>query len=112
MFSRPGTNPGFASTATAWLLSVILLGATPSLARSDESATFREIDWMDLLTEADIAALSNPPDWLAEIDNGSDEDNLGQMSVWDDDSPFGPLRMVVSCSDLLFFAAAPDPCRQ
>lgn len=47
------------------------------------SGQYRTIEWIDLIPEDDLEALINPPDYLAEIEDGSLEDQLperGQAS--------------------------------
>ncbi len=47
------------------------------------SGQYRTIEWIDLIPDDDLEALINPPDYLAEIEDGSLEDQLperGQAS--------------------------------
>jgi len=39
-----------------------------------KDATFETIEWTDLMPEADLKALENPPDYISEIEDGSEED--------------------------------------
>lgn len=43
---------------------------------SKEKATYTKIDWTDLLPDEDLEALENPPEYLAEIEDGSESDQL------------------------------------
>lgn len=49
-------------------------------AGSDNSPAYKEIDWVDLLPDDDLQALMNPPEWLLDIYDGSDEDDLDLLS--------------------------------
>ena len=49
--------------------------ATPKL---DPSA-FKEIEWTDLMPPEDLEALSNPPSYLNEIEDGSPEDQISNQ---------------------------------
>ncbi|MHA7815136.1 MAG: DUF3299 domain-containing protein [Pseudohaliea sp.] len=69
---RSGTlAPWPALTALLWLLAWCT-GTTPAQA-ADE---YRTIEWIDLIPEADLDALMNPPDALAAIADGSAQDQL------------------------------------
>ncbi|ALO45399.1 DUF3299 domain-containing protein [Pseudohongiella spirulinae] len=50
---------------------------------ADQAETFREVDWVELIPEADLQALMSPPDWLLEITDGSEEDDLSLLSPED-----------------------------
>jgi len=41
---------------------------------------YREIEWIDLLPERDLQALLNPPDWIVDIEDGSERDNVAALS--------------------------------
>lgn len=45
-------------------------------ASGEQSETYQEIDWVELLPEDDLQALMNPPHWLLDIADGSDEDDV------------------------------------
>jgi hypothetical protein len=53
------------------LLLVMLCILSPS-----QAAQYQSINWVDLLPAKDLKALENPPAYLNEIDDGSDEDLL------------------------------------
>jgi hypothetical protein len=55
------------------VVSAALLISPVSEAKKGE---FPEIEWIDLIPEDDLEALMNPPDYLAEIEDGSPEDTL------------------------------------
>ncbi len=65
------------------LFVVALATSQPASAADNDAATaFRELEWIDLLPEEDLQALMNPPEYLADITDGSAEDKLeGQFSV-------------------------------
>lgn len=55
-------------------------------AAKDGKHNFQTIQWTDLIPDEDLEALLNPPDYLDEIEDGSEEDQIGgsiQMSKVD-----------------------------
>ncbi len=40
------------------------------------AADYREIEWVELMPEEDLQALLNPPDYLADIPDGSPQDEI------------------------------------
>ncbi|MDO9521347.1 MAG: DUF3299 domain-containing protein [Pseudohongiella sp.] len=50
-------------------------------SEDDKTKTYREIDWVDLMPEEDLQALMNPPAWMLEIEDGSEEDDLEFLSA-------------------------------
>jgi len=44
-----------------------------------ESATFSTIEWTDLLPDDDLQALENPPAYLADIQDGSEADQINSQ---------------------------------
>lgn len=68
------------------LLSVWLFGVpvasllTPSSVVADQANEYVELDWVALIPDDDLQALLNPPDWLAEIEDGSDLDDTSLLS--------------------------------
>lgn len=59
----------------ALLIAVLLTGGF-ALA---QSPGYREITWTDLLPPEDLDALWNPPQWLSEIDEGSELDDVDAL---------------------------------
>ncbi len=55
--------------------------AAGSSANGSESKTieFKAIEWPDLMPEQDLQALSTPPDYLADIEDGSAEDQISDQ---------------------------------
>ena len=57
----------------------------PSASVSPQQATqaldpsFKTIEWIDLMPQDDLDALLNPPDYLDEIEDGSEEDQLSNQ---------------------------------
>lgn len=64
-------STSFRDSIRSLLLLLILSVFSPS-----QAAQYQSINWVDLLPERDLKALENPPDYLNEIDDGSDEDLL------------------------------------
>lgn len=44
-----------------------------------ESVSYRTIEWIDLMPQDDLDALLNPPEYLDEIEDGSEEDRLSSQ---------------------------------
>lgn len=78
--------------AVLLLLVILLLVACgkksddePSTSVSPQHATqaldpsFKTIEWIDLMPQDDLDALLNPPDYLDEIEDGSEEDQLSNQ---------------------------------
>lgn len=68
------------------MLSVSLVLAVTSLqlpsAFANKSATateYKTIEWPDLIPEEDLNALLNPPEYLADIEDGSAEDQISSQ---------------------------------
>lgn len=51
-------------------------GGRASLGAEQARGELRTLEWIDLLPDADFEALMNPPDWLDDIEEGSEEDLL------------------------------------
>lgn len=64
-------STSFRDSFRSLLLLLMLSVFSPS-----QAAQYQSINWVDLLPERDLKALENPPDYLNEIDDGSDEDLL------------------------------------
>jgi len=56
------------------VLAAALLFPLQSLLAAD-APEYRELDWVELIPDDDLAALLNPPQWLMEIDDGSGLDD-------------------------------------
>jgi len=46
---------------------------------SSEKGAFKTVEWTDLMPESDLIALSNPPDYINEVEDGSFEDQLNDQ---------------------------------
>jgi len=57
----------------------MLLPASSASAAEDASA-YKELEWTDLIPEADLQALLNPPSWMMDVEDGSDADDLTLLS--------------------------------
>ena len=56
---------------------VIMAQASSSTANKSEKLTeFKIIEWSDLMPQQDLDALLNPPEYLADIEDGSIEDQI------------------------------------
>lgn len=53
-------------------------GSQPSTKTdgASDSTIYSTIEWIDLLPEADLKALENPPEYLTDIEDGSESDQL------------------------------------
>lgn len=51
----------------------------PTNAKKIDPAKFKEIEWTDLMPKEDFEALSNPPAYLNEIEDGSFEDQISNQ---------------------------------
>jgi hypothetical protein len=58
----------------------VCFGSGLSAVFADQAEPYKEIDWVDLLPEDDLQALMNPPEWLFDIVDGSEEDDLALLS--------------------------------
>lgn len=58
-------------------------------AENIEASDYQEVEWTQLMPEEDLAALLNPPDYLAGIEDGSQEDSVeafGNQEFENDDT--------------------------
>ncbi len=54
-------------------------GQGPASSRAEATqGEVRTLEWIDLLPDEDFEALMNPPDWLDEIEEGSDDDVMAE----------------------------------
>jgi len=64
------------------LLAVWLVTLGSARAQEEhalEAHAYRTIEWIDLLPDEDLDALLNPPEYLNEIEDGSVEDQIGNL---------------------------------
>lgn len=66
-----------------WLMILMtaLLSTTESMAKS---ANYQEIEWIELMPKDDLAALLKPPERLYDIEDGSAQDSIENLTT----SPF------------------------
>ena len=65
--------------------------APAQAASNQDLASYQDIEWPDLMPKEDLDALMNPPDYLDEIADGSEEDTLPdslKMQPEDADDPY------------------------
>lgn len=53
--------------------------STPRATQQALDPSFKTIEWIDLMPQDDLDALLNPPDYLDEIEDGSEEDQLSNQ---------------------------------
>lgn len=67
------------------LASVVLLMMAATGSNADSSNTqpgddaFKTVEWTDLMPEEDLNALSNPPEYINEVEDGSFEDQINDQ---------------------------------
>ncbi len=65
------------------LLLVVLVALSAATAQATEkaqaAAAYKELEWIDLLPQEDLDALMNPPEYIDEIVDGSEEDVLASQ---------------------------------
>lgn len=69
-----------------FFFAIIIAGAFVQSAQSESKAAkkadkvqFQTVEWTDLMPEADLQAILNPPAYLSEIEDGSEDDILGSQ---------------------------------
>ena len=61
-------------------LALSLLVMLPFTAtRGAEEAGYRTMEWIELMPEDDLEALLNPPEYIAEVEDGSSEDQISSQ---------------------------------
>lgn len=69
---------------------------TAKNALAGEKTTYAPIDWTDLLPDADLTALENPPEYLTEIEDGSEDDRLAsQLKAQSDSAADDPYQQAL-----------------
>ncbi|MEP2652373.1 MAG: DUF3299 domain-containing protein [Paraglaciecola sp.] len=48
--------------------------------KANETQTYQEVEWIQLMPRDDLEALLNPPDYLANIQDGSEEDSVEALT--------------------------------
>jgi uncharacterized protein len=67
----------FAYRCFSFAVLPILWFASLSTAASE---TYQEIEWIQLMPKDDLDALFNPPDYLADIEDGSEQDSIDALA--------------------------------
>ena len=64
------------------LVFVLLVAVSLSTGKTAiADAKYNEIEWTQLMPADDLAALLNPPDFLLDIEDGEDNDNIESLST-------------------------------
>ncbi len=63
----------------AALLSLVTASVPAALAADEGTGAYKELEWIDLLPQEDLDALMNPPQYIDEIVDGSEEDVLASQ---------------------------------
>ena len=58
-----------------WLVITTLMSSIP-VATASTATEYQEVEWTALIPEDDLNALLNPPDYLAQIEDGSSQDSV------------------------------------
>jgi len=85
-------NIAYALPSLLISLSLLLAASNISAAsekKSGKNGSFKTIEWTDLIPEEDLVALSNPPDYINEIEDGSFEDQVDGQFQNTIDTPIG-----------------------
>jgi len=65
-------------------LLVALMTLSEALAAAESSLTqYQEIEWIALIPEDDLAALLDPPEYIFNIEDGSEQDSVAALSQQD-----------------------------
>ena len=68
-----------------WMLSILVAGANAaddsddSVSNDTDNLIFETIEWPDLMPPEILAILLNPPEYIAEIEDGSAEDQISSQ---------------------------------
>ena len=71
--------------ACLWMLSITVAGANAAVDSADavlndtDNLVFETIEWPDLMPPEILAILLNPPEYIAEIEDGSAEDQISSQ---------------------------------
>lgn len=67
-----------------WLVCVVTFSIGVNSAQPQEEISYSTIEWVDLLPADDLDALMNPPEYLQDIEDGSELDEISnqiQLSI-------------------------------
>jgi len=71
--------------ACLWMLGITFAGAVAAAESNDtvltdtDNLVFETIEWPDLMPPEVLAILLNPPEYIAEIEDGSAEDQISSQ---------------------------------
>ena len=66
---------------SSWVTLLILNFVLPSTANAAQTTeSYQEIEWIVLMPKDDLNALMNPPAYLSDITDGSDQDSLAAFN--------------------------------
>ncbi len=86
----------------AWCAQV---SAKQTETLESKSQKFETIEWVDLIPQADLAALLNPPQIIAEIPDGSPEDIFGDSLALAVEKAIGETQTALSPEDRAYYSA-------
>ena len=62
-----------------WAEQILGQDTVSKQSKTASAPVYSEIDWTDMLPDSDLAALENPPEYLYEIQDGSENDQLSSQ---------------------------------
>jgi hypothetical protein len=74
---------------------------TTALSQAAEKVEYQEIEWTDLMPKEDLDALMNPPEYLDEIADGSEEDTLDDQFKNPQDNPDDPYQKALMSTRII-----------
>ena len=66
-------------TLTILLLVFVIVGNVSAQEISSDTSKFRTIEWTELIPADDLEALLNPPEYIADVEDGSPEDKISSQ---------------------------------
>lgn len=76
-----GSIGRFLQSSGAAVVITLLISPFAYVEAAKQQATdYLEIEWVDLIPDDDLEALLNPPDYISEIQDGSEQDQLENAS--------------------------------
>lgn len=66
-----------------------------------EKTEYQEIEWPDLMPKEDLDALMNPPEYIGQIADGSEEDALDDQLKNDPDNPDDPYQKALVSTSVI-----------
>lgn len=68
---------------------------------ADEKSIYQEVEWTDLMPKEDLDALMNPPEYLDEIADGSEEDALTDQFKIQPENPDDPYQKALVSTKII-----------